>query len=107
MLNEIDQSIIVEDFNSETMSVPQMAEKYGIVQGKLKSKIVRLQKQGIIGKKNKVGKIITPPEKYTGPKKKKLSLGEMLNGIKPNEVEDISILHKEMLVEILHRIIVK
>jgi len=116
---------IVLDFNSEMLTVKKMSEKYGIKQDILKTRIAKLQRAGIIGRKNKVGKIVAPPRKfkykydkknkvgskiYEHEKKsnsKKPSLSDMLGDIDSKvEKTSISTLHKEMLVEILHKLIV-
>lgn len=101
-----DQSVIIKDFNSEKMSVKEMAIKYNVKLNVLKSTIVRLQKHGLIGKKDKLGKVITSPINIYD--KKKPGLKEMMESISNNTSvdENISTLHKEMLIEILHKIIV-
>ena len=109
---------IISDFNSEQISVPKMAVKHGIKIAIMQSKIKKLQFNGILGRKNKSGKIIIPPQvfKYDKtPKVKKsknnsskMKLGELLTVMENKiETEEISTLHKEMLVEILHKVIVK
>lgn len=107
---------LIQDFNSEEFTIIEMAEKYNVKESLLKSRLIKLKQDNMIGKKNSMGKLITssltktitepPPSK---PKKKKEpGLKEMMKSISNNASvnENISTLHKEMLIEILHKIIV-
>jgi len=109
--SKLNQDDIILDFNSEKISVPKMAEKYNVRVNLMRSTLKKLQQDGIIGRKNKAGKIVVPPKKFkynkkAVPKTNNESLADLLNNVGSKiEKESISTLHKEMLVEILHRII--
>lgn len=98
--------VIIEDFNSEKFTIAEMAKKLNMKLSPLKSSIARLQKGGYIGKKDKNGKVTTPPIKEKKKKAtKKPSLEDMVKALGDGDIENISTLHKEMIIEILHKII--
>jgi transposase len=98
-LDKATKDSIILDYNLGK-TTPELAKKYGIKATTLKGKISKWQMLGIIRKKREV--------KSKVKKEGKTSLAELLGGIESSvETESISTLHKEMLVEILHRIIVK
>lgn len=108
---------IVELWNSEKYTIPKIAIELNMLEKNLKSKLKKLQKDGVIKNKNKLGKLIenvvkieTKEVAKTTKKKvvKKKGLEEMMAGIMdiPDGKEEISVLHKEMLIEILWKLIV-
>lgn len=128
--------ILINDFNSEKLSITKMAEKYNLPINDIKKDIKRLQREERIGFKGTNGKVITKPgesfpEKLKRsknakpgpkPKKKKYSLkdteefsdnessklGDMLKDLSTSEdmeKENVSTYHKELLIEVIHKLI--
>ena len=106
---EVTDEQLIEDFNSETMTYQQIADKHGKSITKIKSAISKCQRNGLVGKKNKSGKIIKNSKKSQLETKNKGGdeLLNLLNGVGDLKIdkENISISHKEMLIEILHRVL--
>jgi len=112
---------LINDFNSEKYSAADLAKKYNTTLGDIKSKTSKLQRIGKIGYKDRSGKIITKPgeksprikfkegkKEYSIEKVKMGTLAEMLNDISQESEERktcISTFHKELLIEVLHKLI--
>jgi len=102
---ELTDELLIEEWNAEILSAPQIAEKYGESKVKTRSRISKMQYQGLLGKKSKSGKklkLVKPSKNKEGEK----DLMELLKEVGSQPDEGISVAHKEMLIEVLHRILI-
>lgn len=103
---------IIELYNHMGITISQIGQKVNLSMGIVKGKIKSLQNKGILGKKNTGGKFVTEPVKKQSKKTKKkssspeASLASLLSDVKTETSKsEMSVYHKEMLIEILHKLI--
>lgn len=133
MQDKLTDEVLIQEFNSELISTPKIAEKYKFPLNIVKNRVRRLQLNGTIGFKDRSGKVVTKPgdpsprakkkkkRKYVWKDKKeefpvfeKVSAedGSKLEDLLKNTNEEeptfdqsISAYHKELLIELLHKLI--
>lgn len=119
---------LIEMYNSEEFNKPQMAAKLGVPYNVVRNKVMQLQRNKIILPKDTYGRLIYPEEntktkpsntlmksenttnQMTEKRKtteKEISIENIFNTLKTEEInsQGISTYHKELAVEILHRIL--
>lgn len=104
----INDDQLINLFNGCKLIVPKIAENMGFPVYKVRSRIKLLQDRGILGKKDSTGKIVTKPKSSKKESStQEGSLESLLSDIQntAEAKQEISVHHKEMLIEILHKII--
>lgn len=117
---KLTQEDLIEEFNAQQLSLPQIARKYRAKEAVIRRDVSRLQKRGILGYKNRAGKIIAKAgepspfkrgkykKKGVKPQEEKMEPGltELLQSVSGEVGEEkISKHHKELLVEVIHKLI--
>jgi len=105
---ELTQEALIEEYGKKTI-VAKIAEKYGMSTSIVQYRIKALQEKGILKKRFVMRKSPNKPKAKSNAKggENQKPLSELLKGVNKlqNEI-DVSPIHKEMLIEILHKVIV-
>lgn len=112
VMTKAEEDRLIELWNCQKYSLPAIAKQMDMKVNVVKNTISRLRKYGLVYPKNTGGKLIIPKEAIRETdiieaKEKNVGLEDLMSDIMnvSNTKSEISVAHKEMLIEILHRII--